>query len=148
MNEIYDGDHIEADLNLLRQVPATAVQADMLEVLLDEIASSDATVRVLTDWPGHNSNPYFNTKGIDFLQRQGFNCYRLRPMHRRLRDYRILYAFDVVRNDFYLLAIVKKKPHDLLPEDHTEDYYDYEPHHPITKRICAEYEAMGLQKTC
>lgn len=146
MNLFYDGDHLETDFDVLRANAETSRDVELLDALLTQISESSEAAWSLTQWPGENTNPHFNVKGIECLQRRGYNCYRLRPLGRRLKQYRIIYAYDSDDSDFYILAIVRKVP-DVLPEGATrEEYYDYQINHPITLRICDEYESFDIRR--
>lgn len=149
MNEIYDGDHLEDDLDAILADPETSADVDLINAFLDEIAGSDDAKRTLTQWPGEHSPPHFNVKGIDcFQKKMGLNCYRIRPLSRRLKQYRIIFALDVDRDDFYLLAIVRKRPDPFPANADPKKFYNYEPSHQISIRISEEYESLRLRKLC
>ena len=82
---------------------------------------------------------------IAWMQDRGFNMYRIRPLQ-GLGQYRILYAFDVEYDDFYALAIVRKRPEVLPAGVGPWDYYNYERNHPISTRVLDEYDRIGLPK--
>lgn len=119
---------------------------DLIDAFLTQIAESEDAMWELTKWPGENANPFFNVKGVQMLQQQGYNIYRIRPLTRRLSKYRILYAYDAQHDDFYVLAIVMKRPAVLPPESLPNDFYNYENLHPITLRICDEYGTLKLPR--
>lgn len=139
MHIFYDGDHLEDDL-------ARMPDGDLIDAFLTGVSTSDDAIRELTKWPGENANPFFNAKGVQTLQQQGYNIYRIRPLSRRLRKYRILFAYDKQHDDFYVLAIAMKRPAALSPENLPDDFYNYEHNHPITKRICRECDILKIPR--
>jgi len=91
--------------------------------------------------------PYFNVKAIESLHDQGYNIYRIRPLGTQSSRYRILYAYDAEYDEFYLLAIVGKAP--TIPSLGSGIYnFNYEPTHPVTIRICQEYDSRRLPRIC
>jgi len=143
---VYDGDHLEEDFEKLRAVPSTSKEADVIDAFLTQIAESEDALWTLNKWSAEFSNPHFNCKAINCFQDSGYNIYRIRPLGRRISQFRILYAYDQHNDDYYLLAITIKKP-DVLPLGATlNDYYDYEPNHPISQRVRSEYERLGLPR--
>ena len=147
MIDIYEGDHIESDLKSIKSNPLYEVgDEDLILAMLEEIAGSEDACWTLTEWSAESSNPYFNAKAIVWMQRAGKNVYRLRPLTRRLKKYRILYAYNGRVDEIYLLAVVVKKP-ESAPSNLSDEgckYYDYETEHVITKRVFYEYAQLGL----
>lgn len=139
MPEIFDGDHVAADLSKI-------VQGDLIDAFLTEIAESEQATWQLAKWPGDYHNPYFEAKGVQSLHQQKFNIYRIRPLTPVLGRFRVLYAFDPRKDHFHILAIVEKLPHGMLINNNFTRYYNYEPSHPITVRICAEYDKIGVPR--
>ena len=149
MIEIYEGDHTEADLNFIQSNPLYEVHdADLIRVFLEQISVSEDAKWSLTKWETINPSPHFNVRAITSMQSAGFNLYRIRPLSRKLKKYRILYAYNGQSDEIYLLAIVVKPP-DPLPANPIiggYEYYDYEQNHRITKRVLSEYDQLGLPK--
>ena len=149
MIEIYEGDHTEADLNFIQSNPLYEVlDDDLIRVFLEQMAVSEDAKWSLTKWKADNQSPHFNVSAIASMQSAGFNLYRIRPLSRRLRKYRILYAYNGQSDEIYLLAVVVKIPDPLPanPIDGGYEYYDYKPNHRITKRVLSEYDQLGLPK--
>lgn len=104
------------------------------------MADSDEALWTLTKRKDSYHSPYFNQSEIVWMQRAGYNLYRIRPLFKKLQPYRILYAYNGQKDEIHLLALVIKKP-DSLPAHLTNgEYYDYEPNHRITQRIIDEYQ--------
>lgn len=141
MLKIFDGDALTDDLDKLDD-------GHLIDAFLTQISESEEAMWELSKWPGENANPFFNVKGIQTLQSQGYNIYRIRPLTSRLKKYRILYAYDAPHDDFYILAIVIKRPPVLPPECLPNEFYNYEPNHPITVRVCDEYSTLNLPRIC
>lgn len=120
--------------------------ASLMHALIVQIDESEDAQWCLTKWKGDNDNPFFNVRAINFLQQQGYNVYRLRPLGNRLSRYRVIYAYDNEYDDFHLLAVVEKPPEDEAGFVVHERVYNYEQNHEITRRICEEYDAIGLPK--
>lgn len=136
---IYDGDHLNDDLNILRNNPATKRDVALLTAFLDEVASSeDARWQLLRRSAENFVSPYFNCRAIECFQDDGFNLYRLRPLRSRLQKYRIIYAFDTTDASLHLLAVVVAVK-DLNPPPPPELHYDYAKNHHISQRIRDEY---------
>ncbi|MEZ0316569.1 MAG: hypothetical protein ACAH10_06715 [Methylophilaceae bacterium] len=131
MLAVYDGDYITEDL---RKLPQN--HADLIEAFLQELIDDERALTTLLRRDAVNHCPDFNSKVIEFLLRAGYNLARISPKGGILGRYRIIYAIDNQHDDFYLLAIVEKN----FTDTYTEAKYNYEPNHPITTRICAEYE--------
>lgn len=146
MLELFDGDHLATDLDNLRSDPSILDDADLIDAFLDQLAESEDALWSLVKWKGSHHNPYFNCSAIDCFQNEGYNVYRIRPQDGRLNKYRIIYAFDGVHNDFYLLAIVIKSPTTLQSGPKSDIHYNYEPSHPITRRVKSEYDRLGLPR--
>ena len=128
MIEIYEGDYFEDDLSGLDE-------RDLINVFLDELEDSPKVLDELTKWNSeHNSNPMFNVKAIVEFHKKGFNLYRIRPLAKRINKYRIIYAYNGLRDEIYLLAIVKKEE------------YNYEPNNSISQRIFDEYDELDIPK--
>jgi len=149
--DLFDTDDSDLDLEELAQIAER--DADLIGVFLDQIDESDDAKWQLSKWPAENSLPHFNVKGVESLQQRGYNIYRLRPLGARLRKFRILYAYDAVHDDFYLLAVVVKNPgseaelNAMLPGFPLHKTYNYEPDHPITQRICERYDGLQIPRT-
>ena len=143
------GDDIQSDLDFIQSCPLYEAQdTDLIMAFLEQLETSEDSKWSLTKWKAENSNPHFNVSAIATLQSAGFNLYRIRPLSRRLKKYRILYAYNGQVDEIYLLAVVVKKPNP-LPENAINEgceYYDYEQNHRITKRVLCEYDQLGLPK--
>lgn len=74
---------------------------------------------------------HFNCKSIKTQQDRNRDIWRLRRFD-AAKKYRIIYAYQQAKHgrpaEFLILAIADK------------DTYDYEPDHPLTDRIVADYE--------
>ena len=143
---MFDGDHLDADLDLLRNDPETAGDVDLIDAFLTEVAESEDTKWTLLKWRGEtDSRPFLNCKAVRCFIDAKFNIYRLRPLRGRLSPYRVFYAYDAARNEIHLLAVVKKTP--VPPPLITKPFhYAYEPKHAIADRIRDEYEQRGFTK--
>lgn len=140
---LFDGDHLGADMRALKGIcPPSDV--DLLWAFLDEVAGSADAVWKLPRWTAEHSSPYFNVRAIDCLQDARYNVYRLRPLAGRLQQFRVIYAFHNTADEFHLLAAVRKLH--VPPVPPTSHDYDYQPQHPITQRICAEYDSRGFPR--
>ena len=124
--------------------PCVGENADVLYNLLIDIDESPDILWTLSAREQQNSDPHFNVKTVDSLQAKGFNVSRLRPLSRRLKDFRVIYAFDAEYEDFYVLAIVRKLQAVLNIEN--KESFNYEPNHPITKRVCELYDAINIPR--
>lgn len=142
MLRLYDGDHLEDDLALIAQVSQD--DADLLDAFLTQISESQDALWALTKRMSEHPDPLFNERAIECFQSKGYNVYRIRPL-RFLSHYRIIYAFDAQHDEFYVLAVTRKKPFD-APPDIDPERYNYEPHHPLSQRICDEYDALGIPR--
>jgi hypothetical protein len=146
--EVYDGDHLEADLEALRGDAATAGDVDLLGAFLDEIAGSEEARWQLLKWIAeHDARPglWFNCKAVVCFQQDGYNVSRIQPLLGRLKRYRVLYSFEQRRNELHLLAVVIKRL------EHSVDaisplHYNYEPNHEISRRVRSEYDERGFTK--
>lgn len=148
MPDIYDGDYLWTDLKAIAEDESTGNDADLIEAFLDQVAESVEATWALLRWPGEHAPPHFNASGVQALQSRGFNCYRVRPLSRRLKKYRILFAFDGRSDEIHLLAVVRRDA-DLAVEHRNQgNYYDYEHDHPISRRVCDEYERLRIPKIC
>lgn len=143
---LYYGDEIDGDFANLEATAEGAAMANVIRALLVEISASQDAMWMLTSRQGEYRHPSFNSKAIEFLQRQDYNLYRIRPEFSLANQYRVIYAYDSKTDEFFALAVVRKKPRGLSDGDHKENYYDYENNHPITKRVCDEYEHLGIPK--
>lgn len=139
---LYDGSYIQEDLDRIRRTARD--DADLLDAFLSQIDESDEAVWALSQRNGEHADPLFNVKAIDCFHQRGYNLYRIRPLKLLVR-YRIVYAYDPRNDDFYVLAIVRKKLHD-APRALDPDCYNYEPDHPITARISDEYDDLDLPR--
>lgn len=145
MIEIYEGDYFQADLDFIKSNPLyTAGDDNLILAFLVQLSESDDAKWSMTKWRVEHSNPHFNISAISSMQKLGFNCYRIRPLSKRLKKYRILYAYNGHIDEVYLLAIVFKKPDTCSILN--GEYYDYEPNHRITQRMLNEYCELGLPK--
>ena len=138
--EVYTGDYFDEDL-------AGLPEQDLINAFLDEIQGSIDARWQMTKRIGEWYTPHFNVKTVDSLQAKGYNIYRIRPLSPRLSKYRILYGYDAEFDQFYLLAVAIKKPQNAASTSNPY-YYNYEPTHRITLRICAEYDNLRLPRLC
>lgn len=136
---LHNGTYVLDDLD---QLP----HGDLLDAFLDQVSESDEASWVLTRWPGSHPSPYFDVKGIEVFQQKGYNVYRIRPLFGKLKNYRILYAYDGRVDKIYLLAAVKRLINKQPGAKINEEFYDYEPNHPVTIRVREEYDQLNLPK--
>lgn len=148
--EIFSTDQFELDLERIRaECFANKLPDDssVIEAFLEHIANNVDAMWDLTKWKiYHGSFPVFNVSAIIFFQESGYNIYRCRPFFQKLGKYRIIYAYDGQHDEIHLMALVVKKPDELPKEIILEEFYGYEPLHPTSKRICEEYDRIGLPK--
>lgn len=144
---LYIDPNAQADIDAFKADPARENDAYLLEAFIERIAGLDDLSPILRQWPGEHVDPSFNTKGFSEQQRAGYNLYRLRPLTRRLWEYRILYAYDSEYEDIYILAVVIKRPEHLPAQSSERDFYNYEHDHPITQRIRNDYERYNFPRT-
>jgi hypothetical protein len=145
---VYNGDHLDADIDTIRDDASISRDADLLNAFLDEVAGSEEALwQLLRRNTEHDARPglWFNCKAVECFLDAGYNVSRMRPLQGRLRKYRILYAYEKDRNELHLLAVVLKRP-DPAPQISNPRHYDYEPNHPISKRIRNEYDQRKFAK--
>lgn len=141
--QLYDGDHIQADIDLLRREGLES-DMDMLEAFLNDVACCEDAMWVLCRRRDEFPHPAFNCRVIECFLRRGYNISRLRPLRGRLSQYRVIYAFNHQTDEITLLAVTRKKP-DPMPTGATnDDYYNYQQEHPVTRRVEREYELLRI----
>ena len=146
MPELYDGNYVQADLDNLRASLETSSDADLIDAFLTQLAESEDALWKLVKRSSEFDDPFFNCKAVNCFLYDGYNICRIRPLGSRLSNYRILYGYDNVHDDFYILAVTIKRPK-LLPINATQNlYYDYEPNHPISVRVKSEYDSLKLPR--
>ncbi|NNH19153.1 hypothetical protein HLB01_08915 [Bordetella trematum] len=143
MRSLYDTYDAQDDLDRLEAAGFVADVA-LLHVFLDQIEESEEALWSLSQYNGEHPDPLFNMKAIDCLHAQGYNIYRIRPL-RRITSYRIIYGLDAVKDEIHILAYTRKKNRDAPPGIDPE-YYDYEPRHPLSQRICVEYDRLAIPR--
>ncbi|MFM0435933.1 hypothetical protein PQQ84_05690 [Paraburkholderia strydomiana] len=144
--ELVNGSHLVQDLEAISQREGSTRTADKIDAFLDEMdASEDAIWKLTRDYAEQNyPAPIFNCRIVRFFAERGYFVYRLRPL-KALGQFRILYAYDGKDEQIHLLAVVRKRPEG--PEFEKDvTYYGYEPDHPISKRVMAEYDLLGLPR--
>ena len=149
MIEIFGGDGYDADLQAIQSHPIyETYDVDLIGVFLEQIATSEDASWKLKEWSASSSNPHFNVSAIASLQQSGYNLYRLRPLSKKLKKYRILYAYNGRSDEVYLLAVVIKKMNTKAgePTPAGDEYYDYERTHRVTLRVLREYDQLALPK--
>lgn len=142
---LIEGDHPEPqlviseaadeDLTALARDPATKDDAAAIDAFLAELDENELLLDRLCRWHySQTEDPAFECMAIASLQKQGYNMYRLKfwALEWAGRRYRVLYAYDTEYNEYRVLAIVKRSE------------YDYEANHSITRKIMAEYDAIGI----
>lgn len=147
---VYDGRHLASDID------AMGSDKGLLNAFLDEVAEAaeamPSVLRVLlARKDDHSPSPWFGVSTIDCFLKRGFNVSRIRPLTPRLKNYRIIYATHCQQDadDFYLLAVVRKKQDMGLPAQLNDPLeYNYEPNHCISKRVVLEYQQDGLPVIC
>ena len=141
MLTVFNGDHLERDLEDLQNFADTANDVDLLNAFLDDVSEREDVLWKLLREKHEQQVPHFNCSLVRFFHNEGYNVYRIRPLtKRRLNKYRILYAYNAPANEIHFLAVVVKRsapPHINLPSD---KFYDYEANHPISIRIRSEYD--------
>ncbi|NOT15454.1 MAG: hypothetical protein HOP21_07750 [Methylotenera sp.] len=144
---IFPGEFYLADLEYLKENSSNKNVDMVIQALMVQIAESEDATWCLTQWKNDNKNPFFNVSAISYLQQQGYNIYRLRPLgSSKLNRYRVIYAFDSEYEDFYLLAVVEKAPENETEIIVHDRIYKYEHDHHIIKRVCKEYDAFGIPR--
>lgn len=143
MRHIYETYDSEDDLSRLSEAGLENDVA-LITTFLDQIEDSEEAQWSLTEYKGEHPDPLFNVRAIDFLQRRGYNVYRIRPL-RRISSYRIIYAYDNELDEIHILAYTRKKPPD-SPRGIDPERYDYEPDHPLSQRICDEYDRLQIPR--
>jgi hypothetical protein len=118
--------------------------ADLISVFLDEIDVSDRAKQTMLNRNDEYFDPAFTVRSIDCFNQSGYNVSRIRPRIPRIGFYRIIFAIDNEYDDFYLLGVVKKTNEYM--QGLTEDGYNYEPDHWITRRILADYADLGIPR--
>ena len=144
--ELVDGEHLKADLDAITAREGSTRTADMLEAFLDQMDESEEAIWKLTRDYAEQNYPVliFNCRLVRSFQDAGYFVYRLRPL-KALGQFRVLYAYDGRTEEIHLLAAVRKRPEG--PEFEGDDsYYEYERDHPISVRVRAEYDKLGLPR--
>ncbi|WP_175541886.1 hypothetical protein [Polaromonas sp. YR568] len=144
--QMFNGDFLEKDLDKLRANALTADDVDLLNAFLDEVAESVDALWKLTRWAADHFPPHLNCRAIACFQDDGYNLYRIRPLGPRLSKYRILYAYNNTVEELHFLAVVVKKPEKLPGGADPNDFYNYEPNHPISDRVRHEYDYRRFSK--
>jgi hypothetical protein len=142
---LYDGDHLLDDCRLIRERWG-APDVRRIEGFLDELGGNEDALWQLMRrlHVRDDERPFFKSRAIECMLVERYSMYRVRPL-RAVSGYRVLYAVDFEHDDVYVLAIVKKKRR-TDPDYDQRYYYDYERTHPISMRVLAEYDAIGLPK--
>lgn len=146
--ELWPGNHFKDDIDKLRTHPLHGKSVALLRAFIEELKADQSALALLNHANDSCYKPLFNIKLIGCFQKKGYNIYRVRPLD-GLGHFRIIIAYDVEYDDFYMLALVLKKPEnkDQIIKSFEDYYYDYELNHPITTRIYNEYDdALGLRK--
>lgn len=118
-----------SDIEALANQPATRpVAAKMLELARELRANP----RLLANLLDHGySTQEIDVSKFQMFWRQGKDLWRLKLWD--LEDaglrYRIIYAYDKSSQRFHILAVVHRD-------------FDYEPAHPVTQRILADYAQL------
>lgn len=115
--------------NDLKKIP----NRERIEVFINYISERQDLLDLLTKWDEeHNAPPAFNVKAIASFHKRKLNIYRIRPLLKDIKNYRIIYAFNQKENEFYVLAVIDRNS------------YDYDLHDPISNRIIEEHDSLGL----
>lgn len=150
--ELYTSDSFDADLERIKADCFTERTPDdslLIMAFLDLIVVDDDAMFCLIKLKDYYADfPKFNVSAIVMLLQRGFNIYRCRPYFKNLGKYRLIYAFDGIRDEIHMLAAVIKKPEPISEQLIDEKLYGYEKSHPITSRICADYEKLNMPKLC
>ena len=88
------------------------------------------------------SDEVFSVDRTSQLRARGYDIWRAKLMGRDITlgkdpyflNHRILYAFDDNRQVIWILGIFRR------------DEYDYDPQHPLSRRIKQAYDTLGLPK--
>lgn len=102
--------------------------------LLDRLTQNNYGGRPSAPRP---KNATFNTGMWLAAQDDDMNLWRLRPFHFEVLDYRFIYAF-FAPSTYIVLAIVEKAQHG----DSTDERFNYELSHPISKRVQDAYRRI------
>lgn len=90
-------------------------------------------------WPNRPQpkSARFNTGMWGAAQSDQMNLWRMRPFHLDILSYRFIYAF-FAPNTYIVLAIVEKAQYG----DSTDERFNYELSHPISRRIQNAYRRI------
>lgn len=150
--ELYTSDSFDGDLERIKADCLANGKRDasiLIMTFLEHIVKNDDAMDYFTKWKDNHVNfPKFNISAIAWLQSKGYYIYRCRPFFANLTEYRLIYAFDGVRDEIHMLAAVIKKPATIPEHIIDEKHYGYEQAHPISTRICGDYDALGLPRLC
>jgi hypothetical protein len=140
---LFDGEHIAADMALIRREWGQR-DRDRIDVFLNELGSREDAMWALAQRRQDRNfdRPFFNSCAIEWMLEDGYNMYRMRPTV-AAPAYRMLYAFDAEVDEFHVLAIVRKLPRS-SPDYDRRIHYDYERDHHISVRVLAEYDQIGI----
>jgi mRNA-degrading endonuclease RelE of RelBE toxin-antitoxin system len=122
----------EADLEELWANPATEEAAARIDVLLEELRVDQNLLDALTvhDYGQYQTKPMHVSKWQEYWRR-GADIWRLKiwELTNSGLHYRIVYAYEIPKQRYHVLAIVHRK-------------FNYDESNPITKRILASYKAI------
>lgn len=105
-----------------------------IEVLLQELESGPEWLWKLSRPEGYRNytTPCVDSTKFLELWNKGYNLFRLKVYNApHVRNYRILYACDFHTDTIHILAVVNRD-------------FDYDPHHPIVKRVIADYNGLAF----
>lgn len=139
MRDILDirfSDDAENDLDRLDEETQISI-----EIFLEEVLNKPAAMLAMARGSTHY-DPWFDTVLLGVFARQRYNVSRLKSFESNIAKYRYLYTPDFDALEFYFMAIAER----LNLRDPQPHQYDYEPDHPITRRVIDCYESQGFPK--
>lgn len=123
------------DLDALYEVDEAAAYA--IDVFLEEAADSQVILERLAEIQHYRSYAlegdwdYDIKRWVELWSRYALLRVRLYDVPGEAASYRIIYAFHPFERRIYILGIVART-------------FDYDPEHPISKRIIAVYRSLDL----
>jgi len=131
MYEFFIHQDAERDIDELWKENPTA--ASEIVVQLDEIRGSQSQLDSLTDHDfGARQDQPFHVSKWQHHWRRGNNIWRLKLWKLEATNdrYRIIYAYFLKERQYFVLGVVPRS-------------FDYDPNHPISKRIFDTYQRLS-----
>jgi hypothetical protein len=102
--------------------------------VLQQIKADPQLLNMLTvhDFESGPPEP-FNVKRIATQQSAGRNLYRLKvwSLESGATKWRVVYGLDPRNSTYYIFGVAPRN-------------FDYDPHHPFTRRVMASYDRLGI----